>query len=83
MFKSTQEFNAAIKMILVQVRDNGLPKNINPDLPNEDYDEALVECINRGYLSGISYQRTLGGKPRFDYNNIRLTYSGLAFIESQ
>ena len=83
MFKSTKEFETAIKEVLIMVRDE---KGLNSDestFPEDDFWEAAVECVDRRFLSGINYQRTLDGKPHFTSRGTRVTYSGLAFIESK
>lgn len=82
MFKSTKDFEAAIKEILVAARDE---KSLTPEgteFQSDDYFEAVTECIDRRLLSGISYDRTVDGTPHFTPRKTRVTYSGLAFIES-
>ncbi|MFV0343945.1 MAG: YjcQ family protein [Anaerocolumna sp.] len=83
MFKSTKEFDSAIKEILEKLRDGENIGSITTALENDDFYEALSECVDRRYLSGLSYQRTADGKPHFSQTNIRVTYSGLSFIESR
>lgn len=82
MFKSTKEFDSAIKEILIKLRDGESISSMETSLEEDDFFEALVECIDRRYLSGLSYQRTMNGKPHFSQTNIRVTYSGLSFIET-
>lgn len=82
MFKSTIEFNSAIKEILTTVRDG---KDINSDdstIEQEDFWEAVVECIDRRYIIGVTYNRLASGAPVFQSKRPRITYSGLAFIEA-
>lgn len=82
MFKSTKEFDFAIKEILVKIRDGESINSKATSLEENNFNEALAECVDRRYLSGLSYQRTLDGKPHFSQTDIRVTYSGLSFIES-
>jgi len=83
MFKSTKEFDSAVKETLIKLRDGEKLDALTTTLQEADFDEALTECIDRGYLSGVSYQRTMNGKPHFQETNIRITYYGLSFIESK
>lgn len=79
MFKSTQEFDSAVKNILIKLRDG---ESLNSIPQDEDSLEAIVECINRGFLQGVTYDRTLDGKPHLQQMNPRVTYNGLKFIEN-
>ena len=81
MFKSTKEFDSAVKVIVETVLSE---KKLDPKVTSigeDDYWEALAEAIHRGYVNGISYNRTADGKPHFQLINPRVTYSGLSFIE--
>lgn len=82
MFKSIKEFDAAIKEVLVMILDEKPLTPDNSSFPDDDFWEAAVECVDRRYLNGINYQRTMDGKPHFNSRGVRVTYSGLAFIES-
>lgn len=81
MFKSTKEFDKAVREILVAVRDG---KNLQEVIAqnDSDYPEALVRCCDMGYTVGIKYQRTLDNTAHFDLKNPKITYSGLQFIEA-
>lgn len=79
MFKSTKEFDSAVKSILIKLRDG---ESLNSIPQDNDSLEAIVECINRGFLQGVSYDRTMDGIPCFQQINPRVTYNGLRFIES-
>ena len=83
MFESTKEFDSSIKDVLKMVRDgenlDSISSKLNMDAA--DFGDVIVECDNRGFLSGVSYRRTGDGIPRFSPNKIRITYSGLDFIE--
>lgn len=79
MFKSTQEFDSAMKEILVRVRDE---KSLDDLLENVDYCDALAECDKREFLKGIIYFINGKGIPRIQECNPRITKSGLYFIES-
>ncbi len=85
MFKSTDEFDSAIKDVLRMVRSeenfDSIPSKLN--LTDADFGDVVIECSSRGFLSNISYRRTGDGVPHFAPNNIRITYSGLKFIESE
>ncbi len=83
MFKSTKEFDSAIKEILVAICNGERINSIKTTLQIDDFNEALVECIDRKYLSGASYRRTEDGTPHFQGENIRVSYSGLSFLESK
>lgn len=79
MFKSTKEFDSAMKNILEKVRDG---ESLNSLQVDDDSLEAIAECITRGFLQGIEYERTASGKPCFQIVNLRVSYNGLKFIES-
>ncbi len=80
MFKSTKEFDRAILKLLTALRDN---EDLWALLTDDDSKEALVECIDRGLIQGVKYGRTQDGQPHFDKIKPRVSYSGLAFIESK
>lgn len=82
MFKSTKEFDSVMKDILVQIRDGIAVNSLSSSIDEGDFNAALAECVDRRYLSGLSYQRTMDGKPHFSLSDVRVTYSGLTFIES-
>lgn len=79
MFKTTKEFDAAVKNILDKLNTGESFSSLPTD---DDSLEAIAECINRGFLRGVAYDRTASGKPVFQQINPILTYDGLKFIES-
>lgn len=82
MFKSTKEFDVAMKDILIQFRDGKTISTLSPLGNEDDFLAALCECVDRRFLSGLTYQCTLDGKPHFTEGDVRVTYSGISFIES-
>ena len=82
MFKSTEEFESAIKAVLVAARDEKTLTPEGTEFQADDYFEAVTECIDRRLLSGVEYDRTMDGTPHFTSRKTRVTYSGLAFIEA-
>ena len=54
MFKSTKEFDSAMKDILVQIRDGIAVNSLSSSIDEGDFNAALAECVDRRYLSGLS-----------------------------
>lgn len=81
MFKSTAEFDKAMYLILCQIRDGSKLSQLKVNIPEDDVVQATVECVNRGYLEGVSVQKTAAG-PVVSDMKARITYAGLRFIES-
>ncbi len=82
MFKSTTESNAAMNEILKQICSGSKLDNLTLPEDEQDQDAAIIECIDRGYISGVTYDYTQDGKAHFSVSNLRVTHSGLLFMES-
>lgn len=80
MFKTTKDFNLAMKDILTSVLNDCEPDSELSNLPKDDYWEALEEIVDRQYLKGITY-KYVDGRPSFDWLYLRISYAGLAFLE--
>lgn len=80
MFKSTKEFDSAIREKLTALRDG---EDLYSLLPDDNSKEAIVESINRGYLQGVEYMRTANGDAHITAVKPMVTYRGLSFIESE
>lgn len=81
MFKSTRDFNLAMKEILYSILNDCEPDHESSTLSREDYYDALEEIVDRGYLKGITY-KYIDGRPSFDWLYLRISYTGLAFLEN-
>ncbi len=79
MFKSTKEFDAAIREKLTALRDGA---DFYSLLLDDNSKEAIAESITRGYLQGIECMRTADGAAHFTAIKPMVTYRGLSFIES-
>lgn len=54
------------------------------DLENNIESECLLECINRGYITGIHAHQTINNEPCFDIcGNLSVTYAGVQFLENK
>ena len=82
MFKSTTEFNFAMSEILKQLCNDVRLESLTKPENESDRNAAIVECIDRGYITGVSYDYTQDGKPHFSVSELRVTHSGLSFMES-
>lgn len=82
MFKSTEEFDAAVYEMLVRIRDGSNYKELKEKYGQENYEDALEHSINRGYIKGITAQRAAAGNLVYG-GTPRLTHSGLSFIENR
>lgn len=82
MFKSTKEFDKAVREILVAIRDGKNLQEVITQNGSDNYYEALARCCDMRYIVGIKYERTLDNAPHFDLQNPKITYSGLQFIEA-
>lgn len=79
MFKSTKEFDSAIREKLTALCDGA---NLQSLLTDDNSNEAIAESINRGYLQGVDCMRTADGTAHFSVIKPMVTYRGLSFIES-
>lgn len=82
MFKSTTEFNLAMSEVLKQLCNDIKLENLTFPENDSGREAAIVECIDREYITGVSYGYTQDGKPHFSASNLRVTHSGLLFMES-
>jgi len=82
MFRTTAEFDSAMGEILKQLSEGKDLSEISYSESEDDHNAAIVECIDKGYISGVTYFYTQDGKAHFSVINLRVTYNGLSFIES-
>lgn len=82
MFKSTAEFDSAMNEILKKLCNGAKISELDCPDDESDRDAAIIECIHRGYISGVTYGHTQDGKAHFSENNMRVTHDGLSFMES-
>ncbi len=82
MFKSTAESNTSMSEILKQICNGSKLDNLTFPENEQDQDAAIIECIDRGYIVGATYDYTQDGKPHFSVSDLRVTHSGLSFMES-
>lgn len=80
MYRSQYAFEKAMRSILKTfLLGKDLPKN-----PSEDEMEALGECVDREYVTGIVTARTANGKLHAQgHERIYVTYAGLQFISNR
>ena len=82
LFKSSSEFEAAMLIMLKEIIDEKYENNdFTEKFGDENAGDALAECIDRGYLTGLSYQKNNNSKTIFHGSNPRITFQGLKFIE--
>ncbi|WP_425426527.1 YjcQ family protein [Alicyclobacillus macrosporangiidus] len=70
--------------ILTNIRDGNTDLNQLESLlglESDDYQDALKRLIDLNLITGVMYTKTIGGLV-FNVHKPRLTYEGLAFIES-
>lgn len=79
MFKSTKEFDLAMKEILVHIRDEN---SIDELLKNIDYFDSFVECVKTGLIQGVTFWVDGSGKINIENFHPRITRLGLEFIET-
>ena len=82
MFRSTAELNIAMNEVLKQICNGSSLDSLALPENEQDKDAAIVECIDRGYIAGVTYDYTQDGKPHFSKSGLRVTHSGLSFMES-
>lgn len=83
MFKSVNEFNSAIKQVLQMVLDGKSLNEISATLGEEPFGEIIEVCCQKNYLSGITCRRTEANTvDTTTAGSIKVTYSGLQFIEN-
>lgn len=79
MFKSTQEFDSAMKEILIHIRDEN---PVDKLLKNPDYFDSFTECVKTGLIHGVTFWVDGNGKTNIENFQPRITRYGLEFIES-
>jgi hypothetical protein len=85
MFKSVKEFNIKMFEILTMVLSGNLQLSIAENANDTNFHDALARCIKLGYILGIEECLSLG-QHCSDYifsEQIRISYEGLQFLESQ
>lgn len=84
MFKSTKDFETSMYNILCDVNKGINIFDIKAKSDKQEFDDALEQCHNCGYILGIKIQgKSVNGNLFFDTeDNVRLSYSGLKFIEN-
>jgi hypothetical protein len=85
VFKSTKEFEAAMLVIALKLRDGFTTiDQLQQDtgLAEDDFHEAMQQAIRLGYVTGISYQSGIGGQYALSILDPKVTYVGLTFIEN-
>lgn len=82
MFKSTKEFDGAVKDILVYIRDGRDIKQLRQKHGEDNFNQAYERCYNEGLLDGITAGgRTNDGLMHYD-GQPKISYAGLRFIEN-
>lgn len=82
MFNSTSDFEKAMRDFLMTIKKEEKISTLLEKYGDRDGGDALAKCINKGYVLGIRCRKTVGGTNKFDIiGNIRLSFSGLAFLE--
>lgn len=82
MFKTTQEFDSAMYEVLKELCNEKKLSEVAFPEDEDDRNAAILECIDKEYISGVTYGYTQNGKPHFSVSNLRVTYRGLSFMES-
>lgn len=85
MFKSTKEFNKAVRIIILAFNQefSSIDKVQEATMLSDDeFTQALMRAIDIGYISGINYEGDIGGQIMWSVSNPHVTYDGLAFIEN-
>lgn len=79
MKKKTKEFEKDMRDILTKILNKGSLSDYFEKNP-----EPLCECIDRQYISGIRYGRSIDGKPHFDLQkSMYIRYKGIEFLENK
>lgn len=84
MFKSTGEFDAAIRKVLAVLREGFTSVDQLQEqsgLSEEDFHTVLRQSIDAGYVAGLNYHPIVNGVA-WSAPDPKLTYSGRAVIES-
>ena len=78
MKKRIKKFEKTMRTIIKSISDSGKI----PNLITDNDKEALYECIEKEYITGIFASRSITGSLHFDFQkNIHVTYKGLLFLE--
>jgi len=82
MFKSSREFETVMYEILVKIRDGESYQTLSSKYAIEDLNEAMEECSNLGFVTGVIAHRTAANTVYIDLHNPKITYRGLKFVEA-
>ncbi len=78
MKKNTRKFEKTMREIIKRVIDKQPLAEHCTDNP-----EQLCECIDRGYIGGITYSRSEAGNAFFDLSEPFIRYKGIEFLENK
>lgn len=81
MFKTVAEFDKTMYSALCQIRDGSRLKELKLDCSDSDALHAIKECVDRGYLEGVSFRVTASGYIASE-GDLFVTYSGLQYLEA-
>lgn len=81
MFKSTKEFDEAVKDILVHIRDGKDVRPLHQKYGEDNFNQAYERCYSEGLLDGLTAGRTNDGVMHYD-GQPKISYAGLRFIEN-
>jgi hypothetical protein len=78
MIKTSEEFESAMLSILKGVKDEKDINEISNSLGQGNFNDALEECLSKGLVKGLTYQKGI-----VSIYNPRPSYLGLKYIESK
>lgn len=78
MKKNTRKFEKTMREIIKCVIDK---QPLTEHCTNNS--EQLCECIDRGYIGGITYSRSEAGNAFFDLSELFIRYKGIEFLENK
>lgn len=81
MFKSTKEFDGAVKDILVYVRDGKDMRPLHQKYGKANFNQACERCYREGFLEGIGEGGITNDGVRHYSGGTVISNYGLQFIE--
>jgi hypothetical protein len=81
MIHSAVEFEADMVEILKAIRDKQDLDILSEKIGEANFNDAIAECIDECLTKGCHYSNCASGNVAVQYNNPRLSYAGLRFID--
>ena len=82
MIKNVNEYESDMAEIILYLRDGKDLAELSKAIGEENYWDAMDECVRQGFVKGCHISEMTNGKFVIQTNHPRPSYFGLKFLES-